>query len=327
MRGLRLIARAMEQNRLSHAYLVTGPPGSGKRQLIRQCALFLLCNSPIVESSTPGACMACNGCIKFERGVHPDFMELEAQGRFIRIDQVRVMQKMIAFAPLESKRRVVAIASADRLNVSASNALLKTLEEPPENTHLFLAAPSSSRLLPTIVSRCQILPLDLQAGDSVFDDNLAVDSGESARTFMEYVSGSSPRLREQMVEEGILDARETIFDFLLSGQKKEGLFHASKKIGQSRESLGLALKVLQTVTRDLLLLSSSGSMATRYLINQDKAAELTELAQGLNYDSLLEYHELIDKAERYLERNVNPEMISDALLIFWIKSELQNPTL
>ncbi len=319
LRGLGLIARAMAQNRISHAYLVTGPPGAGKKQLVEKCAVFLLCQDPDMDPSHPSACGTCSSCRKFQRGVHPDFLELKPQGRYIKIDQVRSMQNMIAFAPLEGKRRVVSIVSADKLNINASNALLKTLEEPPENTHLFLAAASSSRLLATIVSRCQALPLDQEK--EVLGRNFASPASDQASFFLEYVSRCSRELSGKMLEDGILEIRETLFSFLCSGKKKELFFHTSQRIGRSRQALDLSLTVLNTVTRDLLLLLSSDFMQDRHLINLDKASELIKLAHGLNYDSLMKYRKLLEKAERYLERNVNPGMIADALLIFWIKEE------
>ncbi len=313
IRGLGLIARALARNRLSHAYLVAGPPGSGKKRLIRECARLLLCENPRLEVPEPGACLACTSCLKFKRAVHPDFLELEPQGRFIRIDQIREMQRAVTFAPLEARRRVVVILTADRLNISASNALLKTLEEPPENTHLLLASTSSSRLLPTIVSRCQVLP----AGYRSPDTSSMAGAGLPA-AFLEYVSGQSMELRDQMLEDGLLDIRDALFEFLGASRKKELFFQTSRTLCQPRKRLNLALVVLHTVVRDLFLLHYA-PIQTRELINQDRLSELSKLAQCLNYDSLVRYHEFLYRAETYVERNVNPEMISDALLVFWTR--------
>ncbi len=321
--NLRLFAKALEQNRLAHAYLVTGPAGSGKKRFMEDCAKFLLCVSPISEPN-PQPCLQCKSCRKFERGVHPDLLILEPHGRYIKIDQVRDMQKMLSFAPLEAKRRICTIISADSLNKDAANALLKTLEEPPENTHLLLSAISTSRLLPTIVSRCQLLPLKGYAHEHVFDELFTEDTlPRDELPFLRYVSGGNPELARQMVEAGLCQTRQTIFSFLSSEKKMELFFSTSKAISSTKDSLEIAIKILQLVVRDLYLMGKAGQAAQHLLVNQDKIKELTKLAQIINYDSLFGYRISLENAQRYLDRNVNPEMISDKLLIFWLKAENQ----
>ena len=322
--GLKLIARAMKQDRLSHAYLVTGPQGSGKSRFVRKLAEFLLCMEPEMSGPVPQACGSCSSCRKFQREVHPDFLKLEPEGRFIRIHQVRSMQKTLSFAPLEAKRRMCAIVSADRLNIDAANALLKTLEEPPEDTHLLLACTSPSRLLPTIVSRCQVLPIKNRGGGTDFEKKFTEIIPEGAVPFLKYVSGGSPEFAEELTRAGLLDIRQTVFEFMVSAKKKELFFNTSRFISQPRERLELAIRIFQAIARDVTLLINTGSPRHNLLINRDKAVELAKLAQGTNCDSLFRYGKLIEKAEMYLQRNVNPEMISDMLLLFWLNRELRD---
>ena len=313
----------MKHNRLSHAYLVTGPPGSGKGHFIRECARFLLCMEPEMSGPVPQACHSCSSCHKFQREVHPDFLNLEPEGRFIKIDQVRSMQRTISFAPLEARRRICAIVSADRLNIDASNALLKALEEPPEDTHLLLACTSPSRLLPTIVSRCQILPLRNRSSRTDFEKKFTETVPEEAVPFLKYVSGDSPEFAEELARAGLLDIRQTIFEYLVSTKKRRLFFNTSLSISRPRERLELAIRIFHTITRDTILLMNTGSSRHNLLINQDKTDELAKLAQGTNCDSLCRYKKLIEKAEMHLQRNVNREMISDMLLIFWLNMELR----
>ena len=320
--GLYLIARALKENRLSHAYLVTGPPGSGKRRFIEECARFLLCRNPVMGTDFARPCMGCTSCVKFERKVNPDFITLEPEGRYIKIDQIRNMEKMLAFSPLESQRRVCAIVLAERMNIDASNALLKTLEEPPENTHLLLGAISASRLLPTIVSRCQVLPVKTTLGrDSMLGHSFSVSVPESDLPFLEYISGGSVQAAEDMLKHGILEIRQAIFDFLFSSKKKELFSPVSLSISGSRDQAIMAISIFNAITRDLILLARAPHLPENRLVNRDRAQDLADLAQKINCDSLFDFRYLVEKAERYLERNVNPEMISDMLLIFWLKSD------
>lgn len=135
--ALALLRRAHEQDRFAHAYLVTGPEGSGKRQLTRDlCALLL------GDDARP-----------FE---HPDahILEPESKSRRIRTEAVRRLERELQMRSLRGGPKVGVIFDADRLVENAANAFLKTLEEPPLNSHLFLVSALPDQLLPTILSRC-----------------------------------------------------------------------------------------------------------------------------------------------------------------------------
>ena len=315
-----LIARAIREHRLSHAYLVVGPPGSGKKEFMEKCAGLLLCNAPDLSSHTPGACMSCNSCHKFQKRVHPDALDLAPQGQYIKIGQVREMQKILSFAPLESKRRVCTITDANRLNADASNALLKTLEEPPEGTYLLLAATSTSRLLPTIVSRCQIISIRKRQDRKNFDEKMTgAGLPMDAMPFLGYVSDGNPEIAVQLADAGLMDIRNIIMQFLTSEYREVLFFTASHAISHPRENIDMAIKVLYSIIRDLILIMSHKDNVSSLLANQDRAEELAKLAQETNYDSLFSYRRLMEQAERYLERNVNPEMTAEMLLTYWLQ--------
>jgi DNA polymerase-3 subunit delta' len=136
--ALPLLEKAHAQNRLAHAYLVTGPKGAGKRQLVLGlCARLLEC--------APGETLS-----------HPDFHSLapESRSRKITTDQVRELEGKIHVRSLRGGAKAVLIFDADRLVPAAANAFLKTLEEPPAGTHIFLLSEQPEQLLETILSRC-----------------------------------------------------------------------------------------------------------------------------------------------------------------------------
>ncbi|MDQ4105605.1 MAG: AAA family ATPase, partial [Actinomycetota bacterium] len=139
---LRLLERALETGGISHAYLFYGPEGVGKRTVARRL----------------GAALVAGGDAKSEerarRGLHPDLVEVEPEGAFTTIGQVRGVVRQAASRPFEGARRVF-ILEADTLNVQAANALLKTLEEPEGEAVFVLLAASREGVLPTIVSRAQ----------------------------------------------------------------------------------------------------------------------------------------------------------------------------
>ena len=149
-RALRLLERAQTTGRLPHAYLFVGPEGVGKETTARARFFRLVCREQ-------AACGQCPGCRKFIKGIHPDVETLAPQGKSIKIEQVRALEGKLRFVPLEAPRRLILIPEAEALTREAANALLKSLEEPPSYTLFVLLAGSPDALLPTIVSRCQII--------------------------------------------------------------------------------------------------------------------------------------------------------------------------
>lgn len=156
------ILDAAQAGRLHHAWILAGPQGIGKASLARELALTLLAGEEEagrVGPDHPAAHL-------FAAGTHPDYAELirleKDNGdlaRNISVDQVRALGRLLATAPSVSRRRVIMIDSADDLERSAANALLKNLEEPPRDVVFLLVSHAPSRLLPTIRSRCRMLRL------------------------------------------------------------------------------------------------------------------------------------------------------------------------
>ena len=149
----RLVERAIESGKPAHALLFVGPEGVGKTTLALDLAAGLLCLAP---DPTDRPCRACAACRKVQHGNHPDLHLLapEGAGQQIRIGQVQQLSADLALLPMEGRFRISVIEKAHRLNEDAQNALLKTLEEPPAAVVIILAADDSTKLLPTVISRC-----------------------------------------------------------------------------------------------------------------------------------------------------------------------------
>lgn len=149
------LARAVASGRASHAYLFLGSLGSGKLDAAWALAQALLC----AEEAIPGACAACDDCVRVARRTHPDvhyYAPESATGYLIA--QTRDLLEDVALSPIRAKRKVYIIDRAEQLRANTANALLKTLEEPPESVTFILLGTSSDVMLPTIVSRCQCVP-------------------------------------------------------------------------------------------------------------------------------------------------------------------------
>ncbi|MDO6525524.1 DNA polymerase III subunit delta' [Motilimonas sp. 1_MG-2023] len=141
-----------DQGKLHHALLMSGIAGLGKHDLAKELAQRLLCAQP----HHYGSCGVCHSCQLFLAGNHPDFHQInETEKRLISIDTVRQLNKVVAERAQQGTAKVVVFDNAESFNESSANALLKTLEEPTDNSYFILLCESVGRLMPTITSRCQ----------------------------------------------------------------------------------------------------------------------------------------------------------------------------
>lgn len=148
-----IIARALIKERVPHAYLFRGPDGVGKKLFARGLAAAINCRN----RKGAHACGVCVSCKKLISGNHPDYLVVESEKGAIKIDQVRKVCRELSYPPYESSTRIVVLEDVHTMRREASNSLLKTLEEPPKGNLLILTAESSSEVLSTITSRCQVV--------------------------------------------------------------------------------------------------------------------------------------------------------------------------
>nr|WP_238486318.1 DNA polymerase III subunit delta' [Motilimonas eburnea] len=145
--------RQVGEQTLHHALLISGIAGLGKVELAQLLAKQLLCQRPIQE----GPCGQCHACALFHAGNHPDFHPIKPESRHISVDSVRQLNAKLAERSQQGGAKVALFYDAQMFNESSANALLKSLEEPSDNTFFILVCESVGRLMPTITSRCQKL--------------------------------------------------------------------------------------------------------------------------------------------------------------------------
>lgn len=175
---------------LSHAYIISGPPGSGKRTLAGLLSAALVCSGR--EAEFP--CLRCSGCRKAMAGIHPDIIRVRDEEKDITVAQIRALRSDAYIRPNEAARKVYLLEEAQSMNQSAQNAMLKLLEEGPPYAAFLLLTENAAALLPTVRSRCETLtlsPVSLTEAEAFL----------SAR----YPNISAPRLREAACRcEGLL---------------------------------------------------------------------------------------------------------------------------
>ncbi|MGW6130235.1 DNA polymerase III subunit delta' [Cellulomonas sp. NPDC055163] len=150
---------ALDPSRMTHAWLLTGPPGSGRSNAARAFAAALQC--------LEGGCGHCHACTTVLHGTHPDVTLVATEGVFIRVDTARPLVELAQRSPSEGRWRVIVVEDADRLNETSGNVLLKAIEEPPPRTVWLLCAPSPQDVLVTLRSRSRSVPLRVPPVDAV----------------------------------------------------------------------------------------------------------------------------------------------------------------
>ena len=155
-RTAQLLSGLLSGGRFPHALLIEGPAGSGRRTMARYAAALVLCKNG-------GACMRCSICRRIAQNALPDlsFITPDNRGGSISVARIRQLRDEAQRSPHEAAARVFIIPEAHNMTPAAQNALLKTLEEPPEGVYFILTAPSAERLLPTVVSRCLRISMQL----------------------------------------------------------------------------------------------------------------------------------------------------------------------
>jgi DNA polymerase-3 subunit delta' len=310
-----ILRNALRNGRLAHAYLFIGPEGVGKRLTALTLFKAMNCQSP---PEPVDCCERCPSCVKVNSSNHADLILVEPEGDAIKIDQIREMQKRLRFRPLEGGRRACFLDSADCLNEAASNALLKTLEEPPQETHLFLITSRPHRLLPTILSRCQWVkfrPLPPALIARILQEDQGLE-GEKAHFYASLAGGSAGQavaLSDRVDFQKRLDWLH--FFSSLPRKSAEEIFEACERLAKEEEEIGDLLDLWKIWVRDLVVFKVMGEGAKEGLINHDLLPAVAKDAAEVSFDRLEDIFSLISSIQRSLAFNVNKQLALETLML------------
>jgi len=298
-----------------HAYLFTGPQGVGRRTLALRLAQALNCPQPPAQGEP---CRECRTCQQIERMQHPDLAVVQAEqvGGTLKVDQIRELQHSLSLAPYQASYRVALLLRFEEAHVSAQNALLKTLEEPPDKVILLVTAESAESLLPTVASRCELLrlrPLPLEMVQSGLQERWGMPA-EEAR-LLAHLSGGRPgsALRLHQSPE-LLEQRQTWLDDLaqLLRSKRVQRFAYADKLSRDKEKRQDALQAWLSLWRDVLLCASGSSVP---LVNLDRAGEIEDLARQCGPQQAYAVVNSLLQTLDQLERNVHPQLCIEVLML------------
>lgn len=299
-----------------HAYLFCGPPGLGRRTLALRLAQALNCTRPLA----PGIpCGLCRDCKQTEAMQHPDMnvIQAETEGGILKVDQVREVQRSLSLKPYQSKYRVALFLRFQEANDNAANALLKTLEEAPAHAILLLTADTPEQLLPTIISRCEILrlrPLPIEAVEADLIER-GVDT-ERAR-LLAHISGGRPGYARRLVDDvTLLEKREERLNdlqTLLPAARVEKFSYADK-LSKDKDAMRQAIIIWLSYWRDVMLRVAG---AETRLINIDRNMEIEFLAGRLDLSTARRVVADLESALEKMDKNVNSRLLAEVLLLDW----------
>jgi DNA polymerase III subunit delta' len=312
-----VLARLLSRGRLPGALLLTGPAGVGKKKLALEVARTLVCEEP---SSEPSSCRRCGACGRSGKGIHPDVFVIEPSTKTaIKIDQVRDSVRDILSRPFEGRARAFIIDDAHLLTEEASNALLKSLEEPPATSHVLLVTAAPQSLLPTIRSRCQTvrvgaLPPALVQGYLEEHAGLSPDDAQlraalAAGSLGQALAFESDAYRG--ARDGVLKILETEPGGDVMGRLESAEWMADQ------EDVTLAVLALRSLVRDVaavFIAETQGASAEVRLLNADVGERVLRVARGpLGARSVALWDAITDTQEA-LRGNANKALTMDVLI-------------
>ena len=314
----------LRHGKTRHAYLFYGAPGTGRRTMALRLAMILNCQDPPAPDACCGACRMCRLIAKAE---HPDLsvVAAEAPGEILKIDAIRDLQRTLTLTPYEAKWRIAIILRFEEANPAAQNALLKTLEEPPERVKLLLTASAPNAVLPTILSRCEPVRLrPMRIGALIEALKGERSEGNAAETAIieraAHLSGGRVGFAKQLTEDlerlekYEADALDFLGLFTLNTREKFALaagFRETRRRGELRA----LFQLWETVLRDLMISAagaSESSVPPSFIALKER---IRAEASGKDPAYYRERLENLNQAVANLNANVSPQLTLENFLI------------
>ncbi len=311
---IRYIQNAVEGNQVSHAYILNGPKGSGKKLLAQLFAQTLEC-----EEHGADACNKCHSCIQAESGNHPDIIWVtHEKPSVISVDEIRAqVNATVDIKPYQGPYKIYIINDANLMNAQAQNALLKTIEEPPEYVVIMLLTDNAETFLPTITSRCVMLKLryikdkliskylmeKLEIPDYKADVCTAFAQGNLGRAIMLAESEHFNEIREAAIK-----LLTNIHEMEISEISKE-----VKAITEYKLEISDYLDVIMIWYRDILMYKATREVDR--VVFKDQISSIKEEARKTSYEGIESILKALETAKSRLAANVNFELTMELLFI------------
>ncbi len=289
----------VQKKRLAHAYLFVGPQGVGKGKTALNVAKFINCEQ---QQENGNFCDACPECVKINGGNHPDIHVIETQeNESIKVDQIRELLNQVKLRPFQATRKVFIIRDIEKFTLESSSALLKTLEEPTQNSLLLLTTSVLEKILSTVRSRCHVMHF-LSPSRAVLADQLMNDCVKDRKEahFLAYFAEGCFGKAKKLKNDKILAQRDAVVDrFILSREAEE----FAKKILTDKAKTKGFLDILLSWTRDSLLMKAS--VEDHRFIHADRLHDLRSFSRRFSFEEMRDIHDEVVKTCQLFTENLN----------------------
>ena len=306
--------KAIANNKVSHAYILTGEAGMGRKSLANAFALTLLC-----EKGKSEPCMECHACKQVLSGNHPDliYVDHEKPGS-IGVDDIRKqINDTIMVRPYSSYYKIYIVEEAEKMTQQAQNALLKTIEEPPSYAIIILLTTNQDAFLPTILSRCvqlKLKPLKDFVVKSYLTEHMQIPEAD-ADIYAAFARGNLGRAIALASSEDFNLMRQEVLHVLKHVKDADisELLDYIRKLKEDNLDIYECLDFMQLWYRDVLLYKVTKDI--NLLVFKDEYRSIKEISQVSGYDGLEQILDAIDKARVRLDANVNMDLAMELMLL------------
>lgn len=313
------LQKAVSCGKVSHAYIIQGEKYSGKKMIADLFARSIMCEHNKKGGMTKLPCNSCKACRQAIGENNPDIIRVSHEKpNVISVENIRQqINNDIVILPYSSDYKIYIVDEAEKMNVQAQNALLKTLEEPPSYAVIILLAATTSVLLPTILSRC--VRLDIKP---VFDDEIKTYLMNNAR-LPDYRAGVCAAFARGNIGRAKLLATDEDFDSMkasvtntlknIDGMEINKIYSEIKRLQEEKYNIDDYLDMCFIWYRDVLLLKASGDMSR--IIFRENASNIQRLSKSFEYDRLERIIRAIERTRSRIKANVSQELSMELMFM------------
>ncbi|WP_017754899.1 DNA polymerase III subunit delta' [Calidifontibacillus oryziterrae] len=311
--AVRMLTNSIAKNRIAHAYIFEGGRGTGKKEVSIQLAKSYFCTKRIgVEP-----CNSCIECKRIESGNHPDVLLLTPDGLSLKKEQIKDLQREFAKKSVEAKGKIYIIEHADKMTVQAANSLLKFLEEPNGRTIAMLLTEQVQKMLPTILSRCQILNFRPLTPELLFQELLEKNAPTVLAKIVASLTNNINDALAIISDDWFAQARNIVIqlnEVLVNRSHHALLFLHEHWLPHfiEKEQLNVGLDLLLLWHKDLLYIQI-GEQNNLIFIDQKDLLEVQ--AMRFSQKRIADQLTIILEAKKRLDANVNPQLLMEQLVL------------
>lgn len=310
---VRMLTNSIKKDRIAHAYIFEGGRGTGKKEVSMQIAKSFFC----INRQGAEPCNTCIECKRIESGNHPDVYILSPEGQSLKKEQIKDLQKEFSKKSVESKGKIYIVDHADKMTTQAANSLLKFLEEPSQHTIAMLLTEQVQQLLPTILSRCQILNFKPLTPELLLEKLVEHHAPIHLAKIVASLTNNINEALSIISDDWFAQARTIVIqlnEVLLNRGHHALLFLHERWLPhfKEKEQHNIALDLLLVWVKDILNIQIGDEKSIIFI---DQKELLEAQSMRLSQKKIADQLSVILEAKKRLNANVNPSLMMEQLIL------------